>query len=204
VASLLSGTGTDLSQQRISPLAGIDKSGSSAPMPSAGLISITELRDTALLQLFAKKGQEKALATELQIGLDPGAASYADEFTALPLAPGQWMLSAKAGGDGEFYQQMATRIAEYAHLSEQSHGRVIFRVAGSNARMLLQKGCRLDLHPSVTSAGFCAQTPIAQVGVLLHQLDEIPTYDLYVYSGFARSFWQWLSESAAQYGYTAS
>ena len=31
------------------------------------------------------------------------------------------------------------------------------------------------------------------------QLDDAPTYDLLVYSGFARSFWDWITEAAAEF-----
>jgi len=72
-------------------------------------------------------------------------------------------------------------------------------LVGALARDLMARGCRLDLHASVARKGFCAQTQMAQVGVLIHQVSDAPAYDLYVYSGFARSFWHWLTETAAQF-----
>ena len=84
---------------------------------------------------------------------------------------------------------------------DQSHGRAVLRLAGARARDVLAKGCRLDLHPRVFVPGMCAQTVIAQIGVLLHQRDEIPTYDLYVLAGYALDFLEWLTSSAAEFGY---
>lgn len=189
-----------MNQQRITPLDFIDKTSID---PEKSDLKLTELRGQAMVQVFAKKDQINALASSLGIKTEPGVATVTAEFTALPLSRGQWMLSAVAGADGSFCETIRSRIGSSGFVSEQSHGRVIVRVSGAAARKLLQKGCRLDLHASVATAGFCAQTPMAQVGVLMHQIDDTPTYDLYVYSGFAHSFWHWLTEGAAQFGYTA-
>ena len=84
---------------------------------------------------------------------------------------------------------------------DQSHGRAVLRLAGARARDVLAKGCRLDLHPRAFRPGMCAQTAIAQIGVLLHQVDERPTYDLYVAGGYAVDLLEWLTASAAEFGY---
>ena len=50
-----------------------------------------------------------------------------------------------------------------------------------------------------------AQSAIHEVGVILRRLssDEpgADSFDLYVYRGFALSFWDWLTEAAAETGY---
>jgi sarcosine oxidase subunit gamma len=110
-------------------------------------------------------------------------------------------LIAGEGRDGAFTQAVAARAAGLGYASEQSHGRQVIRVAGPRARDLMAKGCRLDLHPRVARPGFCAQTQIAQIGVLILQVDDAPTYDLVLFAGFAEAFWHWLTEAAAEYGY---
>ena len=89
-------------------------------------------------------------------------------------------------------------------LAELSPGMVEEFVNLEALRDVMAKGCRLELHPRAAGAGFCAQTPMAQVGVLLHQVDDAPVYDLLVYSGFARAFWHWLSGAAAEFGLAAT
>lgn len=164
-------------------------------------VVLTDRRGLALCQLMARHDQAKAVADRLGIGADPGRASVSKDFTALPLSSGQWMLISEAGRDGAFTAGVAERAGDLGHASEQSHGRVVIRLAGPCARDVLAKGCRLDLHPGVHQPGMCAQTPIAQVGVLIHQVDETPSYDLLVFAGFARHFWEWLTEAAAEFGY---
>ncbi len=162
-------------------------------------LDIEIVGELALLQLFAKKGKEQELAKLMNIETSAGKAVTCEGFVALPLAPEQWMLVADSGADGSFHQLIAEKIAGIGYVSEQSDSRVCFRISGKYARDLMSRGCRIDLHPDAVSPGFCAQTNMAQVGVLLHQLDDSPTYDLYVYSGFARSFRDWLSHTALQF-----
>lgn len=164
-------------------------------------VVLTDRRGLALCQLMARYGQAQALAERLGIGAGPGRASITDEFTALPLAPGQWMVIGETGRDGAFTADIAGRAGDLGHASEQSHGRAVIRLAGARARDILAKGCRLDLHPRVRGPGMCAQTPIAQIGVLLHQVDATPAYDMIIFAGLARHFWEWLTEAAAELGY---
>ena len=84
---------------------------------------------------------------------------------------------------------------------DHNEGRAVLRLSGRSARDVLAKGCRLDLHPRAFRPGMCAQTAIAQIGVLLHQVDERPTYDLYVAATYALDFFEWLSASAGEFGY---
>ncbi|MCY4030517.1 MAG: hypothetical protein OXF05_00170 [Hyphomicrobiales bacterium] len=167
-------------------------------------VHITDRRGLALVQIFARPGKEESLVRRLDLPMQPGrsrahSGSPAD-YLALPLAPKQWMLVSEGGKDGSFSQTIREYIGEFGYVSEQSHSRAVLRIGGTHARELLSKGCRLDLHPRVMSAGACASTTIAHVGVLLHQVDDAPVYDLLVYSGFAQYFWEWLEESAAEFG----
>ena len=76
----------------------------------------------------------------------------------------------------------------------------MIRVTGPRARDLLAKGCPLDLHPSLFAKGACAQTVMAKAGVLIHAVDDGPTYDLYVLRSFAEYLWRWLEDAAQEYG----
>lgn len=157
-------------------------------------------RRVALGQLFARRGQEGALAEKLRLPLAPGCSAVCEEYVALPLAPGQWMLLAENDEAG-FCRRMAERIGDLGHISEQSDSRVAFRVSGGKAREMLAKGCALDTHPRVMKPWACAVTIMADVGVLLHQVDDAPSYDLLVYAGYAACFREWLEEAAAEFGF---
>jgi heterotetrameric sarcosine oxidase gamma subunit len=164
-------------------------------------VAIAERRELSLVQVMARRGQEQAVAGRLGLDPAPGLACATPAGAALWLAPGAWMMVAGGLDEGVLYQDLRQRLEEVAAVMDQSHGRAALRLAGARARDVLAKGCRLDLHPRVFQPGMCAQTPIAQIGVLLHQLDERPTYDLLVFAGYAADFLAWLTASAAEFGY---
>lgn len=166
---------------------------------SAG-VAMTDRRGMAIVQVFSRNGKIKAVAKKLGISDQPRVATRHAEYTALPLSPGQWMLFAPKGNDGSFHDLVQKQIAKIGYVSEQSHSRVVIRVSGPKTLDLLARECRLDLHPSVAPAGFCAQTIMARVGVLMHKVDDSPTFDLVVFAGFADSFWHWISEASAEFG----
>lgn len=178
----------------------IPGTGGSERASGAGVV-LSERRGLALCQLMARRGCGTALAAKLSLGDAPGQAVEREGFTALPIAPGQWMLVAAGGRDGAFCRTMSERAGDHGHASDQSHGRAVIRLAGSCANAVLAKGCRLDLHPRVVAPGFCAQTTIAQIGVLMHRVDAAQSWDLIVFCGLAVSFWNWLRHAAAEYGY---
>lgn len=181
---------------RCSPLEGLELKGVNS---GAAALVLQPLLDTSILQVFSRKGSETIVASSL--GDTPGLSCRTSDYTSMPLSPRQWLVTSVNGADCHLTDVLQRDLGNSVYLSEQSNSRIIIRVAGEGARELLQKGCRLDLHESHASTGFCAQTAIAQIGVLIHQVDRSPTYDLHVYSGFARSFWYWLTEMAAPQGF---
>jgi heterotetrameric sarcosine oxidase gamma subunit len=187
---------------RRSPLDGVLIEGRHGAKPPAEPgVAIAERRDLSLVQVIARRGQEQLVADRLGLDPAPGRASAIPAGTALGLAPGAWMIVAADQGDGALCQSLSERLQDVAAVIDQSHGRTVLRLTGGRARDVLAKGCRLDPHPRVLQSGMCAQTAIAQVGVLLHQIDDRPTYDLYVFAGYARDFLDWLTASAAEFGY---
>lgn len=143
---------------------------------------------------MARTGHAEATATALGTGTDTRLATTRKGFTALPLAPGQWMLSAKWGRDGRFTADIMRRVRGLAYASEQSHGRAAFQVRGPTAVETLSRECRLDLEAA--PSGFVGQTAMADVGVLIHKVDNTPIFDLIVYTGYAEPFWHWLNTRA--------
>lgn len=165
----------------------------------AGL-KIVDRHNLAIVQLFAKKGKSAAVEKKLKIKSIPAMATDTGGFTALPLSPGQWMLVASNGGDGSFGSDIAKKVAGLGYVSEQSQGRVCLRLSGERIAEFMERACRLDLHPSVAKRGYCAQTQMAQMGVLMHMVDDSPTYDLFVLSGFAMDFADWIIHTGLKYG----
>lgn len=113
-------------------------------------------------------------------------------------APGQWLAVAETR---DALRELPDVFRGIAAVTDQSDGRAVVRVSGPNARTLLEKGVAVDLHPRAFQAGRTAVTSISHIGAQLWQLDDAPTYDVAVARSFAGSFWSWLTEAAAEFGY---
>ena len=90
--------------------------------------------------------------------------------------------------------------AEQAVVTELGHSRTILRVAGEAARDVLARGVPVDLHPDVFARRAFAQTGIHGVAVLCTRSGP-DQYDLIVPRNFAVVIYEWLEETAAQFGY---
>lgn len=147
----------------------------------------------------------EALASALGLTLpDPGKATTAGTTTAVWLQPNCWLIAAPRTFDGGLLRRLRSCCAPHASIVDQTFGKSVLRLSGARARDVLAKGCRIDLHPRVFGPGRAATTIIAQVGCVVLQVDDSPSFDLAVPSTLAESFFEWLSASAAEYGYQIS
>ena len=82
--------------------------------------------------------------------------------------------------------------ADEAVITELGHARTVLRVTGPAAPEQLARWVAVDLDPVAFPPGAFAQTPLHQVGVLLHRVDR-DAFDLHVPRSYALSVWDWLS-----------
>ena len=131
----------------------------------------------------------------------PGRAEIAGDAMAVWIQPSGWLVIRPRGVEGALARTLADASGGAVAVVDQSHGRAVLRIAGANARDVLMKGCRIDLHPRVFPAGSAATTTIDHITVTIVQVDDTPTYDLVLPANFAEAFLDWLAMSAAEFGY---
>lgn len=162
-------------------------------------------RRVALVQVQTRKNQDAATSAAISsaLGLDlpgPGQASSAGEHSAVWIAPGSWLVASRLGAPGELARSITAAVGDHASVTDQTFGKAVLRLSGSQARDVLSKGCRVDLHPRVFGPGRAAVTSIAHIGCVVVQVDDAPAFDLIVPSTLAQSFFEWLLISAAEFG----
>jgi sarcosine oxidase subunit gamma len=131
----------------------------------------------------------------------PNRAIYRGDLMAVWVQPRNWLLLRPWIGGGALPSELRAACGENGSAVDQTGGKAVLRVSGRHARTVLEKGCRVDLHPRVFATGSAAVTPIAHLNVVLAQADDAPSYDLVLPSTFAESFLEWLEMSAAEFGY---
>lgn len=165
-------------------------------------VTLREVRDAGLWQISAWPETTNAVGGKLAgiAGVDaaPGPLQSAAGAggTLLRVQPFVWWLTraevATAREAMEIDAEQGTSI-------DLSHSRAVIRIEGPRARDLLNRGLPTDLRPKSFPDGAFIGGAIHLVGVNLHHRDG--GYDLYIPRGFAVTIWEFLTETAAQWGY---
>ena len=118
------------------------------------------------------------------------------------LAPGEWLLVGARGTQQTLEDAIRAALPRdedaWGAVVDVSDQRVALELAGPSARDLLAAGCALDLHPRSFEPLHCAQSTVGLAAVLLAQLDELPTYRLFVRRSFASYLVAWLMDGVAE------
>lgn len=130
----------------------------------------------------------------------PNTVAVAGENGIFWLGPDEWLVVTPPGRQGDIEAALAGALeGPHVSIADGTDARTTIRLHGANARNVLMKGCPLDLHPRVFGPGQCAQSIIAKADVLIHQIDDAPTYDLYVLCSFSRYLWDWLADATKEF-----
>jgi sarcosine oxidase subunit gamma len=160
-----------------------------------------ERRDLCLIQVIARPGHERDAGRILGLDLPdrPNSAISVETIRVLCLRPRDWLIVTEdaEGRTGSIAVEARTRLAGHAAAIDQSHGRVVLRLEGEGARGLLQKGLDVDLHPRAFAEQAIAQTGLAGIALMVHQVTA-DAFDLYVARSFAASLADWLVHHGAR------
>ena len=173
---------------RVSPLRDVAVQGRFGASRGAPGVTFSIRHPLSIVTVIARAGQGEATAAALQ------------GYTAQWAGPDQYFVLADGLGEGALYSDLKSRLSGLASVSDQSHGRMVIRIAGPKARAVLAKGTPVDLHPDDFPVGKSAMTQMSHVGVHLTRIGD-DVFDLSVFRGFSESFWEWLSEQAEEFGY---
>lgn len=175
------------------------------PQAAAGPLTLHEMSVPGQINLRGDPNDPAFLdgvARELGCGLPltPNTAATGEGITALWLGPDEWLVIVAPGEEGTLAAHLTAALARrHCAVTDVSGNRALIRLSGVPAREVLAKGCSLDLHPEKFVAGHCAQTLVARAGVILHQRDDAPTFDLIPRRSFAEYLWRWLEDAMAEY-----
>jgi methylglutamate dehydrogenase subunit D len=165
-------------------------------------VTIRPIAHADMVTIICAAGQREAFAdfARREFGLDvPGAgrAGFGDRAALIWSAPDQWLaLPVAADADA-----LVTALAGIAAVTEQGDGRALLELSGPAVRATLAKGLAIDLDPTVFSEGSAAATALSHISVQVWQTSADPTYMLAVPRSMIGHIWDWLLESAAEYGY---
>jgi methylglutamate dehydrogenase subunit D len=190
---------------RPSPLAAAALQGRYGADKGAPGVTLSVRHPASIVTIIARKGKadaaSKAIETHYGVALPGTGRSAEGKGVAFHWCGAeQWYAIADGMANGALYRDLNGRLSGLASCSDQSHGRVIIRIAGSKARQVLAKGTPVDLHAKAFGPGRSAVTQMAHVGVHLIQTGP-DQFEVSVFRGFSESFWEWLTTMSEEFGY---
>ena len=173
--------------------------------PAADAVLVAEIYGRRIYQVTAWPGTMDRVRTTVaarcscEAPAGVGKASNGDGLTVMMVAPRRYWIVVERRTEFK-----APYFApEDGALVDLSESRTILNIQGEKTRELLAKGLPIDTHQSVFPANSIAQSGISHISVLVHLLPTLSedAFDIYVPSGFAVSFWEWLTVAAREFGY---
>lgn len=178
----------------VSPLARIP--------PFRGAVSLIELTGLGALCLrgsgaYFLKAVRQSVGVSLPVR--PNRTTGRNGLLALWLGPDEWTVRMPneriAACTAALRDALAARHAAVVDVSDRS---ALVRLSGANCRNVLASGCPLDLHSRAFRPGHCARSLYLKAGILIHQVDAVPTYDIQVQRSQAEYLWHALVEAASE------
>lgn len=109
------------------------------------------------------------------------------------LGPNEWQIVTELDQVvGLIVQLDDTLAGQHVAINDLSGGQVALHLTGRDVPALLDRGCTLDLHPSVFVIGDCAQSGLAKANVLIGYIDAAPVYEIIVRRSFSEYLLRWL------------
>lgn len=140
-------------------------------------VTLTEVPNVALASVAARLGKEAACAKKLKTLLgaaapDPGGATQGKDYTALWMAPDQWMLSADFDTNEDIAARVKSHLTDTASVTEQTDAWACFDLTGPRINAVLELMCNIDL--TRFDADHATRTSIHHLGcfVICHEAGQ--------------------------------
>lgn len=128
--------------------------------------------------------------------LEPNTAADRGEQLALWLGPDEWLVLGPPGTEAALEARCRAALgSDVGSVVDVSANRTMLELWGPSARAVLETGCAIDLHPRAFGPGRCAQTLVARINVILHQLTSEPLYRILVRPSFSGYLASWLRDA---------
>ena len=193
------------STDRVSPLAGWSSrfaAVSNAASAVSGQFSIREVPFETQINLrvdAGAHGSKIGSVLDCELPLAANTWNAGNECSALWLGPDEWLIVAPDGRSDALVADLRSALGAVHHsVTDISANRTIIEIAGADARLVLAKGCPLDLHGSAFKPPQCAQTLLAKSQMLLQCIDARPVFRVFVRISFAPYVAEWLLDAAAE------
>jgi sarcosine oxidase, subunit gamma len=141
-----------------------------------------------------------ASALGVRLPVEPNSAETGSRWSVLWLGPDEWLVVGPDEDAPIIQAQLRAALSpDWGSVIDVSANRTVLELRGPSARLVLAKGCPLDLHPRRFVSGSCAQSMLAKALVTLWQRDDESTYWVFVRASFAEYLADWLLDALHEF-----
>lgn len=127
----------------------------------------------------------------------PNSCASEGDLTALWLSPSEWMLVTPESQEPSLAESLRRGLAGiHAAVVDVSDRWTVISIGGSQATSVLSKGTAVDLTPPAFGVGRCCQTRLFSTAVIIQQVSDAPTFDVFVDGTFAEYLWLWFETAS--------
>jgi sarcosine oxidase subunit gamma len=175
--------------KRRSPLEGFDLPAGLRELPFLAQIDVRVEASSSAMQRLAT-------ALDFVLPLEPNTVTGKVDHYALWLGPDEWLIVGPEGTEAVLEARCRSALgSDFGSVVDVSANRTTLELHGPNARVVLETGCAIDLHPRAFGPGRCAQTLVARTAVVLHQTTGEPRYRLLVRPSYAAFLATWFCDA---------
>jgi sarcosine oxidase subunit gamma len=194
--------GSGVGHRPVSPAAHLNGRFAAAQVIGPRAVRIREVPFLTMVGVRAVPGSVAASRIEahLEISLptECGAVTSCRGVSAVWLSPDEFLVFSD-GQPAELASALTEALGgEPGSVIDLSANRTTFELAGPSARLVLEKGCPLDLHPRSFAVGTAYMTLIGSVPVVLWKTGE-DLYRILPRSSFADFLGRWLLDAMAEF-----
>jgi sarcosine oxidase subunit gamma len=154
--------------------------------------ALTAIQVLAFVNQYETAAAAIGKSLKIECPLTPGVCNANAHTQVAWNGPNSWMIIASdeeaKRKPGALLKSLEKAVGNLGAVVDQSHGRCGLRLSGKHARKVMAKNTSIDLHPIAFAPGQCALTTVAHMSALVIQVDDAPSYDLFVARSLARSF----------------
>lgn len=192
----------DLTMQRRSPLAGLAREMMERSVVGERHVRLSEWRFTTMVSLRVDPASSAAAALEGVLGTVlprlAGEVRGHDQHSVLWQGPDEWLVVSSAPA-GTLVPALSQSVAgAHAAVVDVSANRAVLELDGAAARVTLQKGCPVDLHPRVFGPGRAVTTTLARVPLVIWQVGP-HGYRLLPRASYADYVARWLLDAMQEF-----
>ncbi len=116
------------------------------------------------------------------------------------LGPNEWLVICTISDAPDLMAGLRESLSgQYASVTDVTGGQIAMQLSGPRVTDVLAKGCTLDFHPDIFTAGSCAQSGLAKANVLIGLVDDHATFEIVVRRSFAEYLALWFRHAAREY-----